>query len=360
MSTALGREDVLAFRVRAQQLDRAHGELGTTAVLDLGVQDTGADGALWALANRGVHAPDPRQLVTVWTVRGAPHVYRQEDLPSVAAAVAPFSDDDAGKRIFDASKPLKAAGIGNLEALDAVAAAMRDVVTAPMVKGEVSRELAARMPAPYLRHCRPCNATHLYEQPFRLAAIRAGLVLEPGTSPPVLTPVPGFGTAETVPARFDVVRACLRLLGPTTPQLVAAYLDAPLRDVKSRWPADAAEVEVEGEHRWLLESDVERLGVGAVAVVRLLGPFDVFLQSRDRKLLVPDPARVKELWPTLGRPGAMLVDGEIAGTWRPRKKGRRLEIELREWRPTDHDPVEAQAERLAEHRGLILHRVDWS
>jgi hypothetical protein len=39
----LTRADVLAFRVRAQQLDRTAGTLADTAVLDLGVQDTGAD-----------------------------------------------------------------------------------------------------------------------------------------------------------------------------------------------------------------------------------------------------------------------------------------------------------------------------
>jgi hypothetical protein len=50
---------VLGFRVRAQQLDRDAGPLDDTAVLDIGVQDTGSDGGLWALAIRGVDVPDP-------------------------------------------------------------------------------------------------------------------------------------------------------------------------------------------------------------------------------------------------------------------------------------------------------------
>jgi hypothetical protein len=65
----------------------------------------------------------------VWSIRGAPHLYRRRDLPGVAAAVAPWSDSDAAKRIFDAAKPLNAAGIPAREALDAVASAMRSVVT---------------------------------------------------------------------------------------------------------------------------------------------------------------------------------------------------------------------------------------
>ncbi|HEX5524817.1 MAG TPA: hypothetical protein VFX53_15330 [Pedococcus sp.] len=86
----ISRERVLAFRIRAQQLDRAVGSLHDTAVLDMGVQDTGPDGGLWALALRGVDVgsvPDGA-LSTVWSLRGAPHLYRRADLPSVAVGAA--------------------------------------------------------------------------------------------------------------------------------------------------------------------------------------------------------------------------------------------------------------------------------
>jgi hypothetical protein len=362
--TTAGRREVLAFRVAAQQLDRERGELSDTAVLDAGVQDSGADGARWALANRGIDVSGvpADALALAWTIRGAPHVSRREDLPAVAAAVEPFSDADAGKRIFDASKPLKAAGIGNLEALDAVAATMRDVVTGPMVKGEVSQRLTERMPAPYLRSCRPCDATHLYEMPFRLAALRAGLELQAGTSPPVMAPIPGFARADEVPPRLDVVRTCLRLLGPATPKHVAGYLDAPVADVKAHWPTDAVAVTVLGQTRWLLAEDAGRLGADVANGTRLLGPFDLFLQARDRDLLVPDPARAKALWPVLGRPGAVLADGDVAGLWRPRKSGARLRVSVQLW-VTDTAALRAsvteQAENLAASRAARLAAVDF-
>ena len=358
VATQLTRADVLAFRVRAQQLDRDAGTPADTAALDLGVQDTGADAARWALAVRGVDvAADDPGLATVWTLRGAPHVYRRADLPGVAAATAPFSDADAAKRIYDAAKPLKAAGIPVLVALDTVAAAMRSIVTTPTVKGEMSRQLTARLDQPYLRDCRPCDAVHVYEMPFRLAALRAGLELQPGTSPPVLQPIPDFTVATGVPERLDVVRAYLRLYGPATPQHVAGYLDAPVREVTGRWPADAVEVTVAGERRWALAGDVDALQAGPATTIRLLPPFDPFLQARDRALLVEDAVRSKDLWRTLGRPGGVLVDGEVAGTWRPRKTGTRLTVQVDPWRSLsapERAAIGEQTERLAACRGVEL------
>ena len=356
----LTREQVLAFRVRAQQLDRTAGTVDDTAVLDLGVQDTGTDGGQWALALRGVADVPQGDLALAWTLRGAPHLYRRADLPGVLPSTAPFSDADAAKRIVDAAKPLRAAGIPVLEALDVVAAEMRDLVRAPMVKGDVSGGLNARMPGPYQRFCRPCDAVHVYEMPFRLAALRAGLELEPGTSPPVLRPVPGLVAAPEVPEHLDVVRGYLRLLGPATPAHVAGYLDAPVPDVREHWPDDAVEVDVDGERRWLLDDPTTWTALDPAPPdgMRLLGPFDLFLQGRDRELLVPEKARAKALWPVLGRPGAVLAGAELGGLWRARKAGKRMSVTVTAWSPVDRTALTEQAERLAAFRGLALASLD--
>ncbi|WBB71213.1 winged helix DNA-binding domain-containing protein [Micromonospora sp. WMMD1128] len=359
------RRQVMSFRVRAQQLDRAKGALDDTTVLDLGVQDTGPDGGRWALALRGVDvsAPADDELVVLWTVRGAPHLYRRADVDRVAAAVEPFSYADAAKRIYDAAKPLRAAGIGILDALDEVAAGMRSIVTEPTVKGDVSGRLATMLPEPYLRFCRPCGVTHIYEMPFRLAAVRAGLELAPGTSPPVLRRIPRFRRAAAPGERFDLVRAYLRLLGPATPKHVADYLDAPVRDVKARWPQDVVEVTVDGETRWLLAADEAALASAGSTGVRLLGPFDLFLQAKDRATLAPDAARAKELWPVLGRPGAVLIDGDLVGAWRPRKSGTRLTVTVQPWQKLPDSrrrAVVEQAERLAAHRSATLAGVEFA
>lgn len=102
----MDREEALARRLAAQQLGRptAARPLTDAAVFDLGVQDTGRDGASWALANRGVPVTSPAELerspavALAWTLRSAPHYYRRVDLPEVLVATSPMSDRDAAKR----------------------------------------------------------------------------------------------------------------------------------------------------------------------------------------------------------------------------------------------------------------------
>lgn len=373
------RDEVIAHRIRAQQLDRSPGDRALTeaAIFDLGIQDTGRDGASWALVNRGVPVASPAALEStpevalVWTLRGAPHYYRRRDLPDVLVATSPFSDRDAAKRVLGADAPLRAAGITPRAGLVEMAARMRQLVTGPTVKGEVSGRLSAVLDEPYLRDCVPCDAHHPWEIPFRIGAFYGGLELTPGTSPPLLRPIPGWSRAQpgpaedplTAPERLQVIRAQLRLLGPCTPKEVAGFLDAPVADVKAHWPAEAEPVTVLGRTAWSLPDAPGDGGAGSTTaagaepLVRLLGPYDLLLQGRDRDLLVPDPGRHKGLWPTIGRPGAVLVGTEIVGTWRPRATGKRLSLTLDLWSPVGA-PVRAQlaeqSERLADHRGVEL------
>ncbi|MBZ2197574.1 DNA glycosylase AlkZ-like family protein [Occultella gossypii] len=373
-AVTVSRAGALRYRWRRQGLAQAGPvSVAEAPALDLGVQDTGPMGSAWALWLRGVDpATAETELALAWTLRGAPHAYRRADLPGVMQAVSPFSEADAAKRVFDASKPLRRAGIDVLDALDVVAGHMREIVTEPTVKGEMSAQLTASVDEPYLRYCRVCKATHLYEQPFRLSALYAGLELEPGTSPPVLRRIPGWRRRSHGPARaprgpgdapehLQVIRAYLHLLGPATQKEVAGYLDAPVRDVVASWPTDAVAVDVAGRPTWLLESDVAALveaersgGDDDGTGVRLLGAFDPLLQAKDRDLLVPNEAERKDLFRAIGRPGAVAAGGEILGTWRPLAKGGTVSIRFTSWPsagPTMRRVVEDQGAELARWRG---------
>jgi Winged helix DNA-binding domain len=370
----VNRSEVLAHRIHMQQLDRAEAGRPITdaAVFDFGVQDTGRDGASWALTNRGVPIRDATELeaspdvALVWALRAAPHYYRRSDLAEILVATSPLSDKDAAKRVIGADKPLKAAGIPALAGLAEVATQMRHVVTGPLVKGEVSTQLTARLDPPYLRYCGVCKATHSWEVPFRISALYAGLELEPGTSPPVLRRISGWprrtpGPAPdplAAPQSLQPIRNYLRFLGPATPNDVAAFLDSPVAEIKAHWPTDVVEVNVDGQRAWLL-GDVEDLDQDR-GLLRLLGGFDLFLQGKDRDLLVRDRSKHKALWPILGRPGAVLSGTEIVGTWRPKSAGKDFTLRLELWNTLPklaRSRLDVQAERLAAHRGQNLKAI---
>jgi hypothetical protein len=88
--------------------------------------------------------------------------------------------------------------------------------------------------------------------------------------------------------------------------------------------------------------------------LRLLPPFDPLLSGRDRALLVPDPARRRVLWRALGAPGAVLADGEVVGTWRPRASGKKLTLEVAPFDGGGWPGLDDEAERVAAARGLRL------
>ncbi len=71
---------------------------------------------------------------------------------------------------------------------------------------------------------------------------------------------------------------------------------------------------------WFLTRDEPtfRSAPGPVAAARLLPSGDAFflLHGADRELLVPDAGRRAELWTSRVWPGALLIEGEVAGTWR--------------------------------------------
>jgi Winged helix DNA-binding domain len=71
---------------------------------------------------------------------------------------------------------------------------------------------------------------------------------------------------------------------------------------------------------WILLSDEQafRTGARGVASARLLPSGDPYtlLHGADRALMVPDAAHRSALWTPRVWPGAVMVDGQIVGTWR--------------------------------------------
>jgi hypothetical protein len=364
----VSREQVLAYRTVAQGLLRESTEVGDLAVLDLGVQEAMGQPAAAAFDAR-LPAPQPgdaplsnvfgpgQPLALVWSLRGAPHVHRRAELNALAGALFPLSEADAAGRLNETGPSVAKSGIAALEQYRLAVAAMADVVTGPTAKGAASTAVTRQLPDVLGRDCRACKTRHVSDSAMRVSALAAGLELEPGTAPPVLLPRKG-ARRPAKPNRSmlaAMIRAYLTLLGPATQADVAGYLGTRRADLDAYWPEDLVEVMVEGRKTHLPSGAAGALAAARQPeLVRLLGGFDPILQARDRDLIVPDTALQKALWPVLGRPGALFVDGAVVGTWRPKTAGAKLTLSVEAFVPlpaSTWKQVEVEAERVAGLRG---------
>jgi hypothetical protein len=145
-------------------------------------------------------------------------------------------------------------------------------------------------------------------------------------------PRPELSQAE---ALRELVRRYLHFLGPSavqsfvrwggvdSPAAVAAFDALGASLLPARAPLGDG---------WILAEDepMFRHPAGPTAAARLLPSGDPYylLWGADRELLVPDAAHRAELWTSRVWPGALLVGGEIAGTWRRAK----AVVEMTPWR----------------------------
>jgi hypothetical protein len=355
------RAQVLAYRIAANELHRADTRPADLAISALGVQDTPAGSARLAIAARTTADLADDRLALVWSTRGAPHLHRRADLPAIAAAVWPLSDADARSRI--ASGKIREGAKLGLAAFEAAATAMGEVVTKPMAKGAVSGEVSARIPESLTYWCQPCAARHLSGALFQQVGLAGGVQLVADAPTTTLAPIKGWsGPPAQAEGTAELIRTYLRLLGPATDTEAAAFIGTTRTELRRVWPDGLVAVRVDGRECWLPEDAVAALrNPPAPPDVRLLPAGDPFLQARDRQLLVLDKARHAEVWKAIGNPGVLLVDGDIAGTWRAKLAGKRtLEVTVTVFEPLPpslRQVLTDEAARMADVRGVADVRV---
>ena len=128
---------------------------------------------------------------------------------------------------------------------------------------------------------------------------------------------------DPVQARGELVRRYLHVFGPGNAPGFAKWAgvsERSARDSFATLSGELASVATPLGEAQVLASDEEALRSPAepAAGVRLLpsGDSHYLFWGADRELLVPDATRRGELWTSRVWPGAVLVDGELAGTWR--------------------------------------------
>jgi hypothetical protein len=158
--------------------------------------------------------------------------------------------------------------------------------------------------------------------------------------------------ADPSDARLELARRYLHVFGPGTPAAFAQWAGIGSPGARSAFDAlggSLMPVRTPVGDGWILSRDEPafRGPDGPVAPARLLPSGDAYflLQGADRELLVPDAGHRRELWTPRVWPGAVLVEGDIVGTWRRAQ----ADVTIASWRRLSHaarEAVEAEAASL--------------
>ncbi len=172
-----------------------------------------------------------------------------------------------------------------------------------------------------------------------------------GARAPVIWTVPR-PEVDPLDARRELARRYLHVYGPTTPEAFAVWAGiggAGARATFDDLSGTLTAVRTPIGDGWILAKDEATFcePPGPAAAARLLPSGDSYylLQGADRELLVPDPVLRSELWTSRVWPGAVLVGGEIVGTWRRAQAA----LAIQPWRRltgAEREAVEAEAQSL--------------
>lgn len=357
----VGREQVVAFRVHSHHLGaRLPARRLAAAAGACGVQDTPAGSARAALHARATvtaagldRAFTARTLLRVWSVRGAPFVVPAADLGVFTAGALPVDAESWRTFLAGAGSEVDRWDRGPAEMSEQVTAAMTTAIGDGIAaKGAVSTAVTAAVPEA-AAWCGTCQVRHVPEGLFRAAGLRGEVVFAGDTDQ--LTRRPGPPPAvDPAEARAELARRYLHCYGPATAAHFAEWTQRSRDDARSAFDLVADElvdVRAEGKRTVLLAADEAALtSPPAASGVRLLPPGDPYLQQRDRAVLLPDRAQRSAVWRPVGAPGVVLVDGQVAGTWRARKRSTALAVTVTPFAPLPDLTPEATA--LAHLRGL--------
>ncbi|HZR48753.1 MAG TPA: crosslink repair DNA glycosylase YcaQ family protein [Streptosporangiaceae bacterium] len=322
MTLELTRTQVLTFRRRVGALDERlpPGPDSLRRAAWAGLQDSMPRAALLSIHAR-VAGTEPSawadpSLVQLWGPRYSVFVVAACDHAVFSLGILP--DDEKGRRRAEDTAKSLAAALGD----------------ARMPYAEAGQKLGRHHNS--LRYAAPTGTV---------------LIRWEGARQPVIWAVP---RPEVDPrtARLELARRYLHSYGPTTPEAFGRWAGIGPRAGIAAFEALGGEltpVRTPIGDAWILADDEAaiRAEPGPAAPARLLPSGDAFylLQAADRDLLVPDTARRDTLWTPRVWPGALLVGGEIAGTWR---RADRL-VSIQPWRPlspAERDAVAAEAESL--------------
>ncbi len=379
---AIGREQVLAFRLASHGLNRRTKRL-VEAAARCGIQETPLGTAALAFHARVDDLSTEklekalsrdRSLLALWAMRGAPHVVPATDLEVFTTGAMPFDAASFRQTLGGWAPALDQAEFDPFDLLDRLVRAADKLLDGKsMDVNELRDRLYARVRSLHKIE-RPESARDDMPEPLFRAIGTIGavcIVSGRGTDSVMartdqwLKPIPE--PMDPNSARAELARRFLHCYGPATPQHFAEWTQRSLADAKQAFElieGELIEVKIAGKKALLLAADDQALdSPPETKGVRLLPVQDPYLQQRDRATLLPDQTARGRLWQAVRGPGALLVDGAVIGTWRGRVKGDRWEVEIEPFgrRPTRvMDAIVQEAEAMAQFKGCSSARVEVS
>ena len=319
----LTRHQILAYRRTVSALDerlRFEPDALRTAAW-AGLQDSMPRAALLSLHARvegvGPSTWEDPSLVQLWGPRFSAYVVAALDLAVFSLGRLP--DDAKGRR--------------SAEDLAGRLSAFLD--GRRMIAGDAGHALGLRHPN-VLRYAAPTGRV---------------LIRWDGARRPTVWTVPP-PDVDPAAARLELARRYLHVFGPATPAAFAEWAGIPAargRDAFDELGGSLAPARTPVGDAWVLASDEPafRAPAGPAARARLLPSGDTYflLAGAEREILVPEADRRAMLWTARVWPGAVLVDGDVVGTWR--RAGAVVTIES--WRrlePAEREAIEAEAGSL--------------
>ena len=287
------REQILAFRRNVGALDKRlpPGADSLRQAAWAGLQDSMPRAALLSIHARVEATPsnvlDDSSLAQVWGPRFSAYVVAAVDHPIFT--LGRYPDDARGRRVAD----------DTADRLDEYLRGRR------MTDREIDDGLG-------VRHNSLRYATTTGRVLIRWAGARA---------PTIWTvPRPNISAHH---ARLELARRYLHVFGPTSSDSFAQWAGigpAAGRAAFDTLRAELIAVQTPIGDAWILAADEAAIRSPSPgnAPARLLPSGDPYylLQGADRELLVADPRLRSQLWTSRVWPGALLVNGEISGTWR--------------------------------------------
>ncbi|HEY6961218.1 MAG TPA: crosslink repair DNA glycosylase YcaQ family protein [Gaiellaceae bacterium] len=169
-----------------------------------------------------------------------------------------------------------------------------------------------------------------------------------GARAPVIWQVPRPEISPADACR-ELARRYLRVFGPSTASRFARWAGISQREGAAAFARlELLAVRTPLGDEWLLpenESDARKPAAGSTRLLPSGDAYWLYFDEAERMLVVPEADRRARLWTSRVWPGALLVDGELRGTWRRAQHKLQIETWTRLTR-AQRDAVEAEARTL--------------